>query len=145
MTTLFVGLHLAKKVENEFYAVQQVFFQSVAFLDAEAVNDVEGLVEGLVYFFDESLVVILGGDIEDADSSSSEVILDGMGPIDDGRQDLSSSSMSSSSNGKMSSSLEPTSGISSSSEPPRPMSSSDEVITSGIQFVDCGTAVQRLD
>ena len=68
---------------------------------------------------------VAGGDIE-SDSSSSEVILDGMGPIDDGRQDLSSSSMSSSSNGKMSSSLEPTSGISSSSEPPRPLSSSSE-------------------
>ena len=76
--------------------------------------------------------VASGGDIEDADSSSSEVVTDGMGPIDDRWQDMSSSSVSSSSNGKMSSSLEPTSGISSSSEPPRPMSSSDEVITSGI-------------
>lgn len=59
-------------------------------------------------------------------SSSSEVILDGMGPIDDERLDVSSSSVSSSSSGKMSSSLEPTSGISSSSEPPRPLSSSSE-------------------
>ena len=59
-------------------------------------------------------------------SSSSEVILDGMGPIDDRWQDVSSSSVSSSSSGKMSSSLEPTSGISSSSEPPRPLSSSSE-------------------
>ena len=69
---------------------------------------------------------VSGGDIESTESSSSEVILDGMGPIDDGRQDLSSSSMSSSSSGKMSSSLEPTSGISSGSEPPRPLSSSSE-------------------
>lgn len=74
---------------------------------------------------------VVGGDIE-SDSSSSEEILDGMGPIDDRWQDMSSSSVSSSSSGKMSSSMEPTSGISSSSEPPRPMSSSDEVITSGI-------------
>ena len=59
-------------------------------------------------------------------SSSSEVILDGMGPIDDRWQDVSSSSANSSSSGKMSSSLEPTSGISSSSEPPRPLSSSSE-------------------
>ena len=74
---------------------------------------------------------IAGGDIE-TEPSSSEQMTDGMGPIDDRWQDMSSSSVSSSSNGKMSSSLEPTSGISSSSEPPRPMSSSDEVITSGI-------------
>ena len=59
-------------------------------------------------------------------SSSSEVILDGMGPIDDRWQDISSSSVSSSSSEKMSSSMEPTSGISSSSEPPRPFSSSSE-------------------
>ena len=68
-------------------------------------------------------------------SSSSEVILDGMGPIDDRWQDVSSSSVSSSSSGKMSSSLEPTSGISSNSEPPRPLSSSYEIdsleVTSG--------------
>lgn len=76
--------------------------------------------------------VASGGDIEDADSSSSEVVTDGMGPIDDRWQDMSSSSVSSSSSDKMSSSLEPTSGISSGSESPRPMSSSDEVITSGI-------------
>lgn len=74
---------------------------------------------------------IAGGDIE-TEPSSSEQMTDGMGPIDDRWQDMSSSSVSSSSSGKMSSSLEPTSGISSSSEPPRPMSSSDEVITSGI-------------
>ena len=68
---------------------------------------------------------IAGGDIE-TEPSSSEQMTDGMGPIDDRWQDMSSSSVSSSSNGKMSSSLEPTSGISSSSEPPRPLSSSSE-------------------
>lgn len=76
---------------------------------------------------------VAGGDIE-SDSSSSEVVTDGMGPLDDRWQDMSSSSVSSSSSGKMSSSLEPTSGISSSSEPPRPFSSSSEdpPMTSGI-------------
>ena len=81
---------------------------------------------------------VAGGDIE-SDSSSSEVILDGMGPIDDRGQDLSSSSMSSSSNGKMSSSLEPTSGISSNSEPPRPMSSS-EILLSGLPLPESSSS-----
>ena len=69
--------------------------------------------------------VVAAGDIE-TQPSSSEQMTDGMGPIDDRWQDISSSSISSSSSGKMSSSLEPTSGISSSSEPPRPFSSSSE-------------------
>lgn len=80
---------------------------------------------------------IAGGDIE-TEPSSSEQMTDGMGPIDDRWQDMSSSSekmsssVSSSSSEKMSSSLGPTSGISSSSEPPRPMSSSDEILTPGV-------------
>ena len=72
-------------------------------------------------------------------SSSSEVILDGMGPIDDRWQDVSSSSVSSSSSGKMSSSLEPTSGISSNSEPPRPMSSS-EILQPGIPLQESSSS-----
>ncbi len=68
---------------------------------------------------------VAGGDIE-TEPSSSEQMTDGMGPIDDRWQDVSSSSANSSSSGKMSSSLEPTSGISSSSEAPRPNSSSSE-------------------
>ena len=68
---------------------------------------------------------IAGGDIE-TEPSSSEQMTDGMGPIDDRWQDMSSSSVSSSSSGKMSSSLEPTSGISSGSIAPRPNSSSSE-------------------
>ena len=74
-------------------------------------------------------------------SSSSEVILDGMGPIDDRWQDLSSSSVSSSSSGKMSSSLEPTSGISSNSEPPRPMSSS-EILQPGIPLQESSSSYE---
>ena len=70
---------------------------------------------------------VAGGDIE-SDSSSSEVVTDGMGPLDDRWQDVSSSSANSSS------SIDPVSGISSSSEPPRPFSSSSEdpPMTSGI-------------
>ena len=64
-------------------------------------------------------------------SSSSEVILDGMGPIDDRWQDLSSSSVSSSSNERMSS-MEPVAGISSSGVGPQPLSSSSEILLSGI-------------
>ena len=71
---------------------------------------------------------ITGGDIE-TEPSSSEQMTDGMGPIDDRWQDMSSSSVSSSSSGKMSSSLDPTSGISSSSIAPRPLSSSYEIDT----------------
>lgn len=74
-------------------------------------------------------------------SSSSEVILDGMGPIDDRWQDVSSSSVSSSSSGKMSSSLEPTSGISSNSEPPRPMSSS-EILQPGIPLQESSSSYE---
>lgn len=74
-------------------------------------------------------------------SSSSEVILDGMGPIDDRWQDVSSSSVSSSSSGKMSSSLEPTSGISSNSEPPRPMSSS-EILQPGIPVPETSSSFE---
>ena len=59
-------------------------------------------------------------------SSSSEVILDGMGPIDDRWQDVSSSSANSSSSEKLSSSIDPVGGISSSSEAPRPNSSNSE-------------------
>lgn len=70
-------------------------------------------------------VVASGGDIEDADSSSSEIVTDGMGPIDDRWQDVSSSSEK----GPNSSSLDPTSGISSSSIAPRPLSSSYEIDT----------------
>lgn len=68
-------------------------------------------------------VVASGGDIEDADSSSSEIVTDGMGPIDDRWQDVSSSSE------KLSSSIDPVGGISSSSEAPRPVSSSYEIDT----------------
>ena len=82
---------------------------------------------------------VAGGDIENTESSSSEVILDGMGPIDDRWQDVSSSSVSSSSSGKMSSSLEPTSGISSNSEPPRPMSSS-EILQPGIPLQESSSS-----
>lgn len=71
-------------------------------------------------------VVASGGDIEDADSSSSEIVTDGMGPIDDRWQDVSSSSANSSSSEKLSSSIDPVGGISSSSIAPRPNSSSSE-------------------
>ena len=74
-------------------------------------------------------VVASGGDIEDADSSSSEIVTDGMGPIDDRWQDVSSSSANSSSSEKLSSSIDPVGGISSSSEAPRPVSSSYEIDT----------------
>ena len=84
---------------------------------------------------------VAGGDIENTESSSSEVILDGMGPIDDRWQDVSSSSVSSSSSGKMSSSLEPTSGISSNSEPPRPMSSS-EILQPGIPLQESSSSYE---
>jgi len=73
-------------------------------------------------------------------SSSSEVILDGMGPIDDRGQDISSSSVSSSSSGKMSSSMEPTSGISSSGVAPRPLSSSSEILLSGIPLQESSSS-----
>lgn len=74
--------------------------------------------------------VVSGGDIEDADSSSSEMMTDGMGPIDDRWQDISSSSEKS----PNSSSIDPVGGISSSSEVPRPFSSNSEdpPMTSGI-------------
>lgn len=74
--------------------------------------------------------VTSGGDIEDADSSSSEVVTDGMGPIDDRGQDISSSSEKV----PNSSSMDPVAGISSSSIAPRPFSSNSEdpPITSGI-------------
>ena len=70
-------------------------------------------------------VVASGGDIEEADSSSSEMMTDGMGPIDDRWQDISSSSEKS----PNSSSIAPVGGISSSSEVPRPVSSSYEIDT----------------
>ena len=70
--------------------------------------------------------VVAAGDIE-TDSSSSEEITDGTGLIDEGRQNVSSSSEKT----PNSSSLEPTSGISSSSMAPRPMSSS-EILQPGI-------------
>ena len=75
-------------------------------------------------------VVASGGDIEEADSSSSEMMTDGMGPIDDRWQDISSSSEKS----PNSSSIDPVGGISSSSEVPRPFSSNSEdpPMTSGI-------------
>ena len=63
--------------------------------------------------------VAAAGDIE-SDSSSSEVVTDGMGPIDDRGQDISSSSE------RLSSSIDPVGGISSSSIAPRPNSSSSE-------------------
>lgn len=74
--------------------------------------------------------VTSGGDIEDADSSSSEVVTDGMGPIDDGGQDFSSSSEKA----PNSSDSDPVAGISSSSMAPQPFSSNSEdpPITSGI-------------
>ena len=74
--------------------------------------------------------VVSGGDIEDADSSSSEVVTDGMGPIDDGGQDFSSSSEKA----PNSSDSDPVAGISSSSMAPQPFSSNSEdpPITSGI-------------
>lgn len=74
--------------------------------------------------------VTSGGDIEDADSSSSEVVTDGMGPIDDRGQDFSSSSEKA----PNSSGSDPVAGISSSSMVPRPFSSNfeDPPITSGI-------------
>lgn len=68
---------------------------------------------------------VAGGDIE-TEPSSSEQMTDGMGPIDDRWQDVSSSSANSSSSEKFSSSIDPTSGISSSSIAPRPNSSSSE-------------------
>ena len=67
---------------------------------------------------------IAGGDIE-SESSSSEEMVSGMVRIDDGLQDVSSSSEK----GPNSSSLDPTSGISSSSIAPRPLSSSYEIDT----------------
>lgn len=71
-----------------------------------------------------------GGDIEDADSSSSEVMTDGMGPIDDRGQDFSSSTEKA----PNSSDSDPVAGISSSSMTPQPFSSNSEdpPITSGI-------------
>lgn len=76
---------------------------------------------------------IAGGDIE-TEPSSSEQMTDGMGPIDDRWQDVSSSSANSSSSEKLSSSIDPVGGISSSSEVPRPFSSNSEdpPMTSGI-------------
>ena len=84
---------------------------------------------------------VAGGDIENTESSSSEVILDGMGPIDDRGQDISSSSVSSSSSEKMSSSMEPVAGISSNSEPPRPMSSS-EILQPGIPLQESSSSYE---
>ena len=44
--------------------MQQVFFQGLAFLNAEAIDGVQGLVEGFADFGDESLVVVLGRNVE---------------------------------------------------------------------------------
>ena len=73
---------------------------------------------------------VTSGDVIESDSSSSEVVTDGMGPIDDRGQDISSSSEKV----PNSSSMDPVAGISSSSIAPRPFSSNSEdpPITSGI-------------
>lgn len=78
--------------------------------------------------------VVAAGDIE-TDSSSSEEITDGTGLIDEGWQDVSSSSEKT----PNSSSLEPTSGISSSSMAPRPMSSS-EILQPGIPLQESSSS-----
>ena len=72
MTALLVGLHLTQQVEDEGYAVQQVLLQRIAFLEAESVNDVKGLVEGLTHFGHESLIIVLGRHIEDARHSKQK-------------------------------------------------------------------------
>lgn len=82
--------------------------------------------------------VVAAGDIEDAGSSSSETLTEGLAPIDDGRLPVSSSSVSSSSKEKMSS-MEPVGGISSNSEPPRPMSSS-EILQPGIPLQESSSS-----
>ncbi|MBR4785358.1 MAG: hypothetical protein IK012_08935 [Fibrobacter sp.] len=79
--------------------------------------------------------VVAGGDIETIESSSSEQITDGTGLIDEGWQDVSSSSEKT----PNSSSLEPTSGISSSSMAPRPMSSS-EILQPGIPLQESSSS-----
>ena len=66
VATLLERFDLSQQIENQFNAVQQVFLQSLSFLNTEAVDDVEGLVEGLPYLGDESLIIILNRDVENA-------------------------------------------------------------------------------
>ena len=66
VAALLVGLHLSEQVENQFHAVQQVFLKCLSFLDAETVDDVQGLVEGLGHFGYKGFVIVLCGHIEDA-------------------------------------------------------------------------------
>ena len=66
MATLLERFDLSQQIENQFNAVQQVFLHSLSFLNTETVNDVEGLVKGLPHLGDESLIVILHRNVENA-------------------------------------------------------------------------------
>ena len=66
VAVLLVRLHLFQKVEDQVDAMQQVFLQGLTFLDAEAIDQFQGLVEGLTHFAHKGIVVARHRNVEDA-------------------------------------------------------------------------------